>query len=110
MSDQSEAISDQYVLSRRKAITLFGISAASMGAAIAQSNSSSTHASTGELDDMAASARPQYIFGYGSLVQRGDLPGHLAGVARLQQTRSRLPADKDRAVAVHHARWQPDST
>lgn len=41
-----------------------------MGAAIAESHSSSTHASTGKLDDMAASVRPQYIFGYGSLVQR----------------------------------------
>jgi cation transport regulator ChaC len=70
MSDQSEAMSDHYVLSRRQAITLLGISAVSIGAAIAESDSSSTHTSTGELDDMPASVRPQYIFGYGSLVQR----------------------------------------
>ena len=67
-------MSDQYVLSRRKAITLLGISAASMAAATTP-NSSAAHARTGDLNDVAASARPQYIFGYGSLVQRESRMG-----------------------------------
>jgi hypothetical protein len=138
-------MSNQHVFSRRKAITLFGISAASIAATTTLPNPSAAHANTGELDSIAASARPQYIFGYGSLVQREsrmgtwagaelaspvivkgvargwfdqtggvswnptyldgvleqcdmqrrDLPGHLAGVCRLQRPRSRLPADED---------------
>ena len=63
-------MSNQYVLSRRKALTLFGISAASIAAATTQPNPSAAHANTGELDTIAGSARSQYIFGYGSLVQR----------------------------------------
>jgi hypothetical protein len=63
-------MSDQYVLSRRKAIALFGISAAGIAAEAAQSNPATAQAATGEFGDVGASARPQYIFGYGSLVQR----------------------------------------
>ena len=68
-------MSNQYGLSRRKAITLFGISAASIAAATTQPNPLAAHASNGELDSIAASARPQYIFGYGSLVQRESRMG-----------------------------------
>jgi hypothetical protein len=87
-------MSDQYVLSRRKAITLFGISAASMGARIAQSNSSSMRAGTGELDDMAASARPQYIFGYGSLVQRESRLNQTSLAAQFTTTERTEDTDK----------------
>jgi cation transport regulator ChaC len=63
-------MSDQYVLSRRKAIALFGMSAAGIAAEGAQSNPAPAHAGSGELESVGGSARPQYIFGYGSLVQR----------------------------------------
>jgi cation transport regulator ChaC len=68
-------MSDQYVFSRRKAIALFGISAASVAAGAAQPSPGSAHAVTGELDKVGGSARPQYIFGYGSLVQRQSRVG-----------------------------------
>jgi hypothetical protein len=71
-------MSNQYLLSRREAITLFGISAASIAAATTQPNPSAAHASTGELDTIAGSARAQYIFGYGSLVQRESRIGSWA--------------------------------
>ena len=71
-------MSNQYVLSRRKALTLFGISAASIAAATTQPNPSAAHANTGELDTIAGSARSQYIFGYGSLVQRESRMGSWA--------------------------------
>ena len=71
-------MSNQYVLSRRKALTLFGISAASIAAATTQPNPSAAHANTGELDTIAGSARAQYIFGYGSLVQRESRMGSWA--------------------------------
>ena len=63
-------MSDQYVLSRRKAIALFGMSAAGIAAETAQSNPATAHAGAGELENVGGSARPRYIFGYGSLVQR----------------------------------------
>jgi cation transport regulator ChaC len=63
-------MSDQYVLSRRKAIALFGMSAAVIAAEGAQSNPAPAHAGSSELENVGGSARPQYIFGYGSLVQR----------------------------------------
>jgi hypothetical protein len=63
-------MSDQYVLSRRKAIALFGMSVAGIAAEGAQSNPAPAHAGSGELESVGGSARPQYIFGYGSLVQR----------------------------------------
>ena len=72
-------MSNHHVLSRRKAITLFGISAASIAATTTLPNPSAAHASTDELDSIAASARPQYIFGYGSLVQRESRMGTWAG-------------------------------
>ena len=63
-------MSDQYVLSRREAIALFGMSAAGIAAEAAHPNPATAHAGTGELDNVGGSARPLYIFGYGSLVQR----------------------------------------
>ena len=69
-------MSDQYVLSRRKAIALFGISAAGIAA---EANPATAHARAGELDEVGGSARPQYIFGYGSLVQRQSRMGTSAG-------------------------------
>jgi cation transport regulator ChaC len=69
-------MSDQYVLSRRKAIALLGISAA--GVAV-EANPVTSHARAGELDKVGGSARPQYIFGYGSLVQRQSRMGTAAG-------------------------------
>jgi hypothetical protein len=63
-------MSHQYVLSRRKAIALFGMSAAGIAAEAAQPNSVTPHAGAAELANGGGSARPQYIFGYGSLVQR----------------------------------------
>ena len=69
-------MSDQYVLSRRKAIALLGISAA--GVAV-EANPATSHARAGELDKVGGSARPQYIFGYGSLVQRQSRMGTAAG-------------------------------
>ncbi|HEU4678720.1 MAG TPA: gamma-glutamylcyclotransferase family protein [Terrimicrobiaceae bacterium] len=60
-------MSDQYVLSRRKAIALLGASAVSMGAVARQPNAATAATST---DEVATPARPQYIFGYGSLMQR----------------------------------------
>ncbi len=69
-------MSDQYVLSRRKVIALLGASAVSMGAATRQLNAST---GTGSRDDVATSARPQYIFGYGSLMQRESRMGTWAG-------------------------------
>jgi cation transport regulator ChaC len=69
-------MSDQYVLSRRKAIALFGISAAGIAA---EANPATAHARAGELDKVGGSARPQYIFGYGSLVQRQSRMGTSAG-------------------------------
>jgi cation transport regulator ChaC len=63
-------MSDQYVLSRRKAIALFGMSAAGIAAEGTQSNPAPADAGSGELENVGGSARPQYIFGYGSLVQR----------------------------------------
>ena len=65
-------MSDQYVLSRRKAIALFGISAAGIAA---EANPATAHSRAGELDKVGSSARPQYIFGYGSLVQRQSRMG-----------------------------------
>jgi cation transport regulator ChaC len=65
-------MSDQYVLSRRKAIALFGISAAGIAA---EANPATAHSRAGELDKVGGSARPQYIFGYGSLVQRQSRMG-----------------------------------
>jgi cation transport regulator ChaC len=72
-------MSHQFVLSRRKAIALFGISAAGLAAEAAQPNPATAFAGTGELDNLAASARPQYIFGYGSLMQRQSRVGTWAG-------------------------------
>jgi cation transport regulator ChaC len=69
-------MSDQYVLSRRKAIALFGISAAGIAA---EANPATAHSRAGELDKVGGSARPQYIFGYGSLVQRQSRMGTSAG-------------------------------
>jgi cation transport regulator ChaC len=69
-------MSDQYVLSRRKAIALFGISAAGIAA---EANPATAHARDGELNTVGGSARPQYIFGYGSLVQRQSRMGTSAG-------------------------------
>jgi hypothetical protein len=66
-------MSDQYVLSRRKAIALFGTSAAGAAAEAAQSNPATAHAGTGELEN--DDSGPQYIFGYGSLVQRQSRVG-----------------------------------
>jgi hypothetical protein len=71
-------MSDQYVLSRRKTIALFGISAASIAAAQAQPHPSVANASTGEIANVPASERPQYIFGYGSLMQRESRRGTCA--------------------------------
>ena len=68
-------MSDQHVFSRRKAIALFGISAAGIAAEAAQPSSATAHASTGETEKVGGSARPQYIFGYGSLVQRQSRMG-----------------------------------
>ena len=68
-------MSDQYVLSRRKAIALFGMSAASLAAEAAQPDPATAHAGTDELGKVGGSARPQYIFGYGSLVQRQSRMG-----------------------------------
>lgn len=69
-------MSDQYVLSRRKAIALLGISAAGLAV---EANPATSHARAGELDKVGGSARPQYIFGYGSLVQRQSRMGTSAG-------------------------------
>jgi cation transport regulator ChaC len=63
-------MSDQHTLSRRKAITLLGMSAAGLGVAATQLNSSTVCGSADELQDIAAPTRSQYIFGYGSLIQR----------------------------------------
>jgi hypothetical protein len=52
-------MSDQHLLSRRKAIALFGISAAGIAVADAQPNPATALAATGELDKVSASARPQ---------------------------------------------------
>jgi hypothetical protein len=43
-------MSDQYVFSRRKAIALFGISAAGIAAEAAQLSSAPAHAGSGELE------------------------------------------------------------
>jgi cation transport regulator ChaC len=64
-------MSDQHVLSRREAIALFGISAAGIAADAAQPNP--------ETAQVGTSARPQYIFGYGSLLQRQSRVGTWAG-------------------------------
>lgn len=72
-------MSDQYVLSRRKAIALFGISAAGIATEAAQSNPAMAQARTGEIDNLGGSRRAQYIFGYGSLVQRQSRVGTWAG-------------------------------
>ena len=63
-------MSDQYVFSRRKAIALFGMSAAGIAAEAAHSDQATSSTGTGELENVGDSVRPQYIFGYGSLVQR----------------------------------------
>src|SRR5262245_56069702 len=62
-------MSDHSVLSRRRAIALFGMSAAGIAAKGAQSHPAPRDAGSGELENVDGSARPQYIFGYGSLVQ-----------------------------------------
>jgi cation transport regulator ChaC len=72
-------MSDQYVLSRRKAIALFGISAAGIATEAVQSNPATAQARTGEIDNLGGSTRAQYIFGYGSLVQRQSRVGTWAG-------------------------------
>ena len=46
------------------------MSAAGLGVAATQLNSSTVYASADELQDIAAPTRSQYLFGYGSLIQR----------------------------------------
>jgi hypothetical protein len=72
-------MSDLYVLSRRKAIALLGMSAAGIAVAAAQSSPASAEARTGEPDNASGSTGPQYIFGYGSLVQRQSRAATWAG-------------------------------
>jgi hypothetical protein len=55
-------MSDLYVLSRREAIALFGMSAVGIAVASAQSGPASAQARTGEPDNASGSTGPQYIF------------------------------------------------
>jgi hypothetical protein len=68
-------MSDQYVLSRRKAIALFGISAVGIASEATRSDPGMAEARVGELANASGSTRPQYLFGYGSLVQRQSRVG-----------------------------------
>jgi hypothetical protein len=61
---------DQHVLSRREAIALLGMSAAAAGADANPLGPSMANAGAVGGEDIAARARSQYIFGYGSLIQR----------------------------------------
>src|SRR5262245_8399714 len=63
-------MSDQYVILRRKAIALFGVAAASAAAETVPPALSAGHARNAEPEDPAATTPAQYIFGYGSLIQR----------------------------------------